>query len=107
MKDKAYKFQARLWLYPGQAGWYFVSLPNELAAELRLTYPHKRAAWGSIKVTATVGKTKWQTSIFPDKRSGTYLLPVKAEVRKSEGLEDGQNVSVSIGLTTALERKKM
>ncbi|MBI5260638.1 MAG: DUF1905 domain-containing protein [Bradyrhizobium sp.] len=102
MKDKSYTFRAKLWLYPGQAAWHFVSLPDELAANIRILHAHKRSAWGSIKVTATIGKTKWQTSIFADKRSGTYLLPVKAEVRKREGLKQDMSVGVSLALPEQL-----
>ena len=43
-----------------------------------------KRGWGSVRVKVTLGKTKWDTSIFPDKKSGTYLLPIKAEVRIKE-----------------------
>jgi hypothetical protein len=46
----------------------------------------------------TIGKTKWKTSVFPDKRSGTYLLPLKAEVRKKEGIFSEDTVSLTIEL---------
>jgi len=42
-----------------------------------------------------IGKTAWKTSIFPAK-DGTYLLPVKAQVRKAEGLFAGNRVSFAI-----------
>ncbi|MBP9762590.1 DUF1905 domain-containing protein [Patescibacteria group bacterium] len=40
-------------------------------------------------VLVTVGKTMWETSIFPDKKSQSYLLPMKLEVRKRRGLWTG------------------
>ena len=43
-----------------------------------------------------IGDTKWQTSVFPAKESGGYLLPVKAAVRKSEGLTAGDTVTVRV-----------
>ncbi len=45
---------------------------------------------------AKIGKTNWRTSIFPDSKSGTYLLPVKATVRRVEGIDDGDTVSVLV-----------
>jgi hypothetical protein len=43
-----------------------------------------------------VGKTEWDTSIFPDKKSGVYLLPTKASVRKAEGIVDDEPVMFTI-----------
>ena len=41
---------------------------------------------------ATIGATTWKTSIFPDKKVGSFLLPLKAEVRKAEGIEVGDSI---------------
>ena len=51
-----------------------------------------------MRVNATIGATTWETSIFPDTKSGSYLLPVKAEVRRREGVEDGDAVTVTLEL---------
>ena len=55
-----------------------------------------RAGFGSVRVAATVGTTSWRTSIFPDSKTGTYLLPVKKEVRDAEKLETGDEVWVQV-----------
>lgn len=88
-------FEGKIWLFPGKAAWYFVTLPKECADQIRFYIPLKRG-FGSVKVTATIGETSWNTSIFPDKKSGSYLLPLKAEVRKNEDLHTGQNISVNL-----------
>jgi hypothetical protein len=49
-------------------------------------------------VEATIGKSKWKTSIFPDSREGSYLLPVKADVRKREELLEGDMVPLKLRL---------
>ena len=51
-----------------------------------------------MKVHVTIGATVWDTSIFPDKGSGGWLLPVKAAVRKAEGLVAGDQVQLSVTL---------
>jgi hypothetical protein len=51
-------------------------------------------------VIATVGRTSWKTSIFPDKKRGGYLLPLKAAVRTKEKIELGNTVAVTIELLT-------
>ena len=53
--------------------------------------------WGSLKVIATIGASRWSTSVFPAKDTG-WLLPVKAAVRKAEGLSEGDTVEVVLEL---------
>lgn len=89
-------FKAKVWLYPGaSAAWHFVSLPKpERDLVRKLQAGVKRRGWGTIKVTARIGKETWQTSIFPDKKSDTYLLPLKASVRKVEGIMQDDTVKI-------------
>jgi hypothetical protein len=87
-----YKLKSEVWLYPGMAGWHFISVPKKEGEEIRKLFGANRRGWGSIPVRVTVGKTSWNTSIFPDKKSGSYLLPLKAEVRKKEGVWKGDRI---------------
>ena len=95
MIDLEFSFTTDLWIYPGPSAWHFLSAPQEAAEKIRF-FVGKGAGFGSARVKATIGDTIWQTSIFPDKERGTYLLPVKADVRKKESLSAGDNVAVSI-----------
>ena len=93
------EFKAEVWKWPGMAAWHFVTVDTGVAARIR----EDRAGalcvgWGSIPVSVTVGTTTWKTSIFPDKKSGSYLLPVKAEVRKKEGIAGGDTIPVSLSI---------
>ena len=83
-----FRFTAELWRYPGSSGWHFVTLPDETADDIDAAVGD-RAGFGSIPVVVTVGHTTWSTSLFPDKAAGSFLLPVKAAVRKAESLEIG------------------
>jgi hypothetical protein len=49
-------------------------------------------------VSARIGATRWQTSIFPDKASSSFLLPLKVEVRKKEQVGEGDVVSIHLEL---------
>ena len=49
-----------------------------------------------IPVTAHIGDTDWKTSLFP--KDGRYIVPVKAWVRKAEGLEIGDTVTVRLAV---------
>ncbi len=96
---KVYTLRSELWLYPGEtANWHFVSVPKKESEKIKNEVPQKRG-FGSVRVTVTIGKTTWMTSIFPDKRSGTYLLPIKADVRKKESLHKGDIVTFRIEIS--------
>jgi len=79
-------------------GWHFLSVPKSPSTKINAAFAHAKRGWGSLPVEAKVGKTAWNTSIFPDKKSGTYVLPLKAAVRKKEGLDKGDSVSFSISI---------
>jgi Domain of unknown function (DUF1905) len=62
---------------------------------------HGRAAgFGSVRVQVRIGETVWVTSVFPEKVSGSYLLPVKKAVRAEEGIDDGDRVKVWLSVTS-------
>lgn len=96
MLKKKYKIHSEVWLYPGMAGWHFVSVPKKEALEIKKNFDKKKRGWGSLPVVVTLGKTSWKTSIFPDKKTGTYLMPLKVEVRKKEGIMSGDRVKFNI-----------
>ncbi|WP_026616479.1 DUF1905 domain-containing protein [Ensifer aridi] len=91
-----FEFDAELWLYPGKGGWHFVTLPQDIARQIRVTAEPKTRGWGSEPVIARTGKTQWTTSIFPDRASGSFLLPVKAEVRRLEKLAAGETIRIHL-----------
>ncbi|MCZ4094544.1 DUF1905 domain-containing protein [Sinorhizobium psoraleae] len=96
-----FEFEAELWLYPGKGGWHFVALPKDIAQQIKFLAESKKRGWGSEPVIARTGKTEWTTSIFPDKASGSFLLPVKAEVRRREKLAAGQAIRIALMLDRA------
>lgn len=90
--------RSKVWLYPGMVGWHFISVPKNQAEEIKKKFGKNARGWGSLPVVATLGKTKWKTSIFPDKRSGTYLLPLNIKVRNAEGVAHDDTVMFTIEL---------
>ena len=98
MAANQFKMKSKVWVYPGMAAWRFLSLPKKQSAQIKKVFGGLARGWGSLPVKVTVGTTRWETSIFPDKKSGSYLLPLKAEVRKKEGIKDGNNVIFEIQL---------
>jgi hypothetical protein len=93
MKHNQYTIKAKVWLYPGMAGWHFVSIPQDISEDIKSLFGDRKRGWGSLPVLVTADKTTWNTSIFPDKKSGEYLLPLKAGVRKREGISAGSSIT--------------
>jgi hypothetical protein len=92
----SYSFRAELWRYPGEAGWYFLTLPADLADDLREEAAAFRKSFGSVKVMAEISGHTWQTSVFPDSKKGSYVLPVKKAVRTAARISAGDEVSVQL-----------
>ena len=89
---------APLWLWSGEGGsWHFVTVPEDQSAEIRAQAFAGPRGFGSVRVAATVNGVTWRTSVFP-LRSGGYILPVKAEVRRKAGIAAGDEISVTLEL---------
>jgi len=88
--------ESKVLLYPGAAGWHFITVGEEPSREIRKSQDGSpRKGWGSIPVLVTLGKTQWKTSVFPNS-DGTYLLPLKAEVRRKEKVAEGDMVALEL-----------
>ena len=91
---------APIWLWSGEKGsWHFLTIPPEEAVEIRMESAASgiRRGFGSVLVAATINGVTWRTSIFPQK-SGGYILPIKAEVRRKAGVGEGDEVRLTLGL---------
>lgn len=56
----------------------------------------KRRGFGSVKVTVRCGGSEWSTSVFP--QGYGWFLPVKAAVRRAEGLVEGGEAELELEL---------
>ena len=87
-------FEAEVWPHSGEGGWHFVTVPADVSDEIR---DHSApGGFGSVRVTATIGGTTWQTSVFPQTGTGCYVLPVRRQVRDAEDAHAGAVVRVRI-----------
>jgi hypothetical protein len=94
----SFSFDAEVWEHDGPAAWFFVSLPEPTADEIEDFAGQGAAGFGSLRVEVSIGRTRWRTSIFPDTKRGTYVLPLKKAVRLAEGLDAGTRVRVELVL---------
>lgn len=91
-----YKVTSKVVPYPGMAAWHFAYVDKKQAEIIKKKHEPKKRGFGSIRVKVALGKTKWDTSIFPDKHSGSYLLPIKASVRRAEGVDAGDTITFTL-----------
>jgi hypothetical protein len=90
-----YSFSAEVWVHQGGA-WHFVALPELVSDDIEAQFGDSAAGFGSIKVEVTIGTSTWRTSVFPDSKRETYVLPLKAPVRKKEGLAEGSLADITL-----------
>ena len=93
-------FDAALWVWDARQddSWTFVTLPVEASEEIRDLTEGLRRGFGSLRVRASIGGSRWSTSIFPDSKSKAYVLPVKRAIRKAEALDTGDTATVTVEL---------
>ncbi len=91
-----YQFTAKLWRHDGNGAWHFVTVPVELSAQVRTMAGTMMNAFGTLRVTATIGAASWKTSLFFDTKRKAFLLPVKAEVRRKARVCHGDSAEVTI-----------
>jgi len=97
MKNKTkYEFTGRVWQHTPTGGWHFVSLPREISKEIRELMKWEEEGWGRLKAVAQVGNTQWDTAIWFDTKQDTYLLPLKAEIRRKEKIEPFEELTTIV-----------
>lgn len=90
--------EATVWRYTGAGGWHFANLPEFVSAEIRAKHAKSAKGWGSIPVRIRIGETEWETSLFPARRTRSYLFAIKASVRKDQGIVDGSRITAYVSV---------
>lgn len=95
--DTTYSFTTTLWIWDARKSdsWTFATVPPEHSDDLSAR-SGPRAGFGSLPVEVTIGGSTWRTSVFPDKDSGCFVLPIKAAVRKAESVSAGDEVTITL-----------
>jgi hypothetical protein len=105
--SETFTFTVPLWRWSGREGtsepgsWCFVTLPRDVSDEIRELAAGPPRGFGSVRVAVETGSSRWDTSVFPDAGTGCFVLPVKKAVRDAEGLEEGDDVTVSLRVRDA------
>ena len=102
---KSFKFSSKVIVWNSgnntkgddKGAWRFARLPENISAKIKKMQKGRlRRGWGAVYAKAKIRKSEWTTSIFPDRHSATYILPLKKEIRYQENLYDGIDIKVFI-----------
>lgn len=88
------EFTGKIWYWRGPAPFYFVTVPEPESVDIQAISGFVTYGWGVIPVTARIGGTEWNTSLFP--KDGRYLVPIRNSVRKAEGLDLDDEVMLQL-----------
>jgi hypothetical protein len=88
------EFSSEIWFWRGPSPWHFVTVPEAESGALEMASSSVTYGWGMIPVKAHIGRTEWETSLYP--KDGRYIVPLKSRVRKAEGLDLGDVVTVRL-----------
>lgn len=98
------KHRGQLWVWraPEKGSWHFITIAGKAGEELSASALMRKLeglsrGFGSLKVNAVIGDSRFRTSVFPSKELG-WLLPVKQSVRKAEGIGEGDTVEIELEL---------
>ena len=89
-------FSGPIWFWRGPSPFHFVTVPDDECGALEAAAALVSYGWGMIPVTARIGGTEWNTSLYP--KDGRYIVPLKDLVRKAEGLDVDDVVTVHLAV---------
>jgi Domain of unknown function (DUF1905) len=89
-----FEFSGEIVYWRGPSPFHFVMLPEPQADQLHEVAGELTYGWGCIPARGRIGDTAFTTALFP--KDGTFAVPVKVAVRRAEGLELGDVVSVRL-----------
>ncbi|TRC81087.1 DUF1905 domain-containing protein [Mesorhizobium sp. WSM4307] len=89
-----FQFEAVVIHWRGPSPYFFAPIPEQHGEEIKKVAKFATYGWGVIPVEATIDDFMFGTSLFP--KDGSYLLPLKDDVRRKCNLTAGDSISVSI-----------
>lgn len=93
-----YKFEGKMWKEDVPGAWCFISLPKDISKEIRENLQWQEEGWGRMKASVKIDKVEWETAIWFDTKADTYLLPVKAKIRKEAHLKFNETITIFISI---------
>ena len=93
------RFSGEVWYWRGPAPFYFVTVPDELSRDIQAIANEVTYGWGMIPARVTVGRTTWETALWP--KDGRYIVPLKTVVRRAEKVDEGAEIAIELEIVAA------
>lgn len=74
------EFSGEIWYWRTCSPFYFVTIPEEQSLSIKEISSLVTYGWGMIPVKAHIGKTEFETTLFP--KDGKYALPLRAKMEE-------------------------
>ncbi len=91
-----FRFEAIVLYWRGPSPFFFAPIPLQHLDTLKQAAKLVTYGWGMVPVDATIGTVTFATSLFP--KDETYLLPLKADVRRKTNITAGDSITVEMAV---------
>ena len=88
------RFEAEVIHWRGPSPYFFAPIPEHHGDEIKKVAKLATYGWGVIPVEAAIDGVMFGTSLLP--KDGSYLLPLKDDVRRQCNLTAGDSISAVI-----------
>jgi hypothetical protein len=89
-----FEVTGEVWYWRGPAPFYFLTIPEEPSQQIREMISLITYGWGMVPVEVLIGATEFTTAMWP--KDGLYALPLKAQVRRAEGIDEGDTITAEV-----------
>ena len=93
---ETFTFTGEVFAGSGSGAWHMLSLPEDLSDEIHARYMGPKRGFGAVRVRARIGETRWETSAFPNRTTGIFVMGIKRQVRDAEEIDEGDSVEVRL-----------
>jgi hypothetical protein len=98
MTTQRFTFDAKINLYEGHTQWHYVTLPVDVAASIRKHRSDNGRSTDELRVEVTVEATTWRTTLFDNKSTKSYLLPLRANASKKGTMRVGDTLHIQMNV---------
>lgn len=92
--SKVFLIKGEIWRWPGDGGWHFLTIDKKTSEKIKVV--GKSYGSGFIKTKISLGKSIWETALFPNSKEKTYMISIKKKIREQENLFEGDIVKIKV-----------
>ncbi len=89
-EDRLFRLKAKIWTHKDR--WHLITIPARAGKTIKQRFGHTEKGWGSIPVEVKTKGFTWSTSIFHDKRMGSYIMLLKKAAREKNKVKKGDTL---------------